>query len=67
MGKRVNLYVPEDLYRAAREKLGDEHNWSAGFRAHLQGLIGTREGCTHPVVTCRDCGQVLDVDEGVSA
>ncbi len=66
MGKRVNLYLTDDLYRRARAQLGDEHNWSATFRSHLESLIGRREGCTHPVVMCRDCGEVVDVDEGVS-
>lgn len=61
----MSVYVGGDLYGRAREALGDEFNWSAGFREYLEAAIAekARSSCAHDVLMCRECREPVDVPE----
>lgn len=50
-GRRVTVYVPDELYRQAREQLPADLSWSAvlaeGLRSRLE--------CAHPTTVCTSC------------
>lgn len=50
-GRRVTVYVPDELYREAREQLPADLSWSAVLAEGLR----SRLKCAHPTAVCTSC------------